>query len=113
MSEVIELARFRVDAESEAAFLAARPAMVEAVLERVPGLREISLVRLDDGTWVDIVTWSDRTAAEKGAKIAAGLPEARLWLEQVSDDVSMDLGVVTDRVAASEARPEQQRVGIA
>jgi hypothetical protein len=66
--------------------------MVAAVLERVPGLRDISLIRLDDGTWVDLVTWSSRDAADQGAKIAATLPEARRWLEHVSQDVSMDLG---------------------
>jgi hypothetical protein len=97
MGEVVELARFKVDAESEAEFLAARPAMVEAVLTRVPGLREISLVRLDDGTWVDLVVWSSRGAADRGARIAGALPEARRWLGQVAEDLSMDLGDVIDR----------------
>lgn len=101
MTEVIEFARFRVDAQSEAEFLATRPAMVQAVLQRVPGLRKISLVRLDDGTWIDVVTWSSRSAAEQGAEIAAALPAARRWLQHVSEDVSMDLGEVIDGAAAS------------
>ena len=102
MSEVVELARFKVDLESESEFLATRPAMVEAVLEKVPGLREISLVRLDDGTWIDVVTWRSRAAADQGAKLAAALPEARRWLEQVSEDVSMNLGQVIDRSSATQ-----------
>jgi hypothetical protein len=57
-----------------------------------PGLRDTPFIRLDDGTWVDLVTWSSRDAADQGAKIAATLPEARRWLEHVSQDVSMDLG---------------------
>lgn len=103
MGEAIELARFKVDAASEVEFLATRPAMVEAVMEHVPGLREISLVRLDDGTWVDVVVWSSRDAADRGARIAAALPEARRWLGHVSEDVSMDLGEVIDR--ADDSRP--------
>jgi heme-degrading monooxygenase HmoA len=97
MSEVIELARFNVDPESEAEFLATRPAMVAAVQEQVPGLRQISLVRLDDGSWVDVVVWSSRDAANRGARIASALPEARRWLGHVAEDVSMDLGQVIDR----------------
>jgi heme-degrading monooxygenase HmoA len=101
MSDVVEFARFKVATESESDFLAARPAMVAAVLERVPGLRDISLIRLDDGTWVDLVIWSSRDAADQGAKIAASLPEARRWLGHVSQDVSMDLGEVIDRAGAA------------
>lgn len=93
---MLELARFRVDPAAEAAFLAARPAMVEAVLEHVPGIKAISLVRLDDGTWIDIVTWADREAAEAGAKVAAGLPGAKRWLDAIDVDLSMEFGEVVD-----------------
>jgi len=101
MPDVIELARFRVDAEAEADFLATRPAMVKAVRERVPGLKEISLVRLDDDTWVDVVTWASRADAQRGAELAAALPEAQAWLRYVAVDVSMDLGEIIDRAGTS------------
>jgi len=95
---VMELARFKVDPASEQDFLAARPAMVKAVTEHVPGLESIALVRLADGTWLDVVTWSSREAAERGAALATALHDARIWLDHIDEDLSMDLGEVFDSV---------------
>ena len=93
---VIELARFTVAPGSEQEFLAARPAMVQAVTQQVRGLESISLVKLGDGSWVDVVTWSSREAAERGATVAAALHEAKVWLDHIDEDLSMDLGEVVD-----------------
>lgn len=109
---VMELARFTVDPTSEQAFLAARPAMVRAVTQQVPGLESISLVKLGDGSWIDVVTWSSREAAERGARLAATLHDAKTWLDHIDEDLSMDLGDIVDsasrrgEAAASTPRRE-------
>jgi heme-degrading monooxygenase HmoA len=100
---VLELARFKVDRDAEADFLATRPAMVKAVRERLPGLTEISLVRLDDDTWVDVVSWASRADAERGPQLAAALPEVQEWMRHISADVSMDVGEIIDRAGSPHA----------
>jgi hypothetical protein len=101
---IMELARFTVDPQSEQAFLAARPAMVEAVTRHVPGLESISLVRLADGSWLDVVTWTSREAAERGATLAAALHDAKVWLDHIDEDLSMDLGEIVDSAIAGLSR---------
>jgi quinol monooxygenase YgiN len=96
---VLELARFKVDPESQKAFLAAQPAMVEAVME-LDGLDSISLVKLDDGTWLDVVIWSSRDAAESAPQLAASLPPAREWLSHITEDVSMEHGTIHDHAGS-------------
>lgn len=100
MSEVIELARFKVERGAEQAFLDARGAMVHAVKERLPGLRAISLARLDDGDWIDVVIWEDRASAAAAPREAEKLLPVREWLRHVAEDVSMEQGDVIDRVGA-------------
>ena len=99
---VLELARFTVDREAETDFLATRPAMVEAVRGALPGLTEISLVRLDDDTWIDVVGWASRADAARGPELAAALPEVQEWLRHIAADVSMDLGEVIDRAGTTD-----------
>lgn len=97
MSEVIDLARFKIAPETEAEFLARRPAMVAAVRE-LAALRGISLVRLGDDTWLDVIVWESREAADEAIKVAHNLPAVREWLRYVTEDLSADHGVVLDWV---------------
>ena len=60
----IELARFTVAPQDADTMLSLRPAMTEALRERVPGFVNLRLVRLDAHTWLDIVEWADRSAAD-------------------------------------------------
>jgi hypothetical protein len=99
MEPVIELARFRVDPSQEAAFLATRPAMLNAVTRRLPELLRIELVRLPNNEWLDVVLWRDQASAASAPAIAEQLPEVREWLSHITEDVSMELGTVIDRGA--------------
>jgi hypothetical protein len=56
--------------------LALRPKFVAAMRRAVPGLVDARLVRLDDGTWLDIVRWEWRAAADDEAATHQHLPEA-------------------------------------
>ncbi|HXK33906.1 MAG TPA: antibiotic biosynthesis monooxygenase [Dehalococcoidia bacterium] len=101
MSEIIELARFKVREGEEAAFLARRPAMLEAARKHLPGLLRIELVKLDGGEWIDVVVWDSREHAENAPAIAAGLPEFAAWMAHIAEDTAMDIGVVHDRAEAA------------
>lgn len=93
MSEVVEIARFRVDPEAEEGLLDAWPAMVDAMKSAHPALRSVRLVRFEDGTWADIAIWDDRQAADSACGLAP-LPEVDAFFQHISEDVSMDLTTV-------------------
>ena len=44
--------------------------------ERLSGLLDIRLVRLDDGTYLDTLRWESRAAADAAVDQYAGIPEA-------------------------------------
>lgn len=76
MAVVYEVVHSRVRPEAEEAMLAVRPAMIDAVRARFPGMLDAQLVHLDDGSWLDIVTWSSREEAERAATGFSAIPEA-------------------------------------
>lgn len=60
MAVVYEVVHSRLRDGAEADMLSLRPAMIHAVRDRCPGMLDAQLVHLDDGTWLDIVTWDSR-----------------------------------------------------
>jgi hypothetical protein len=56
--------------------LTKRPAFVSAMKRAIPGLIDARLVKLEDGTRLDIVRWELRAAAEKAAAAHGLVPEA-------------------------------------
>lgn len=101
MSEVIELARFTVRAGDEEAFLAKRGPMVDAAKASFPGLKRIELVKLEDGTWVDVVVWESEQDAAYAVETASSIPAVAEWLAHVDRDVSMDRGAIHDSVVVA------------
>ncbi|MDQ3640619.1 MAG: hypothetical protein M3450_03840 [Actinomycetota bacterium] len=77
-----------------------RPRMIAAVRERFPELIDARLVRLDDGSWLDLVEWSSREAAERAAASMSEIPEAAAMAELIQEIVSFEHGV------DSEPRPK-------
>jgi hypothetical protein len=67
-------ARMRDGAEKE--MLSRRPALEAGVREKLPGLLDIRLVRLDDGTYLDVLRWESREAADAAIELFAEVPEA-------------------------------------
>ncbi len=77
-----------------------RPRMIAAGRERFPDLSDARLVRLDDGSWLDLVEWSSREAAERAAASMSEIPEAAAMAELIQEIVSFEHGV------DSEPRPK-------
>ena len=90
---VYEVVRSRVRAGREDEMLRLRGPMIEAVRSRFPDLIDAHLVRLDDGTWLDIVRWRSREGAERAAAAFGEIPEARAMGELVEEVLSFEHGV--------------------
>ena len=76
MPEFYEIVHARVRDGVEEEMLGRRPALEAVVRERLPGLLDIRLVRLDDGTYIDALRWESRAAADAAIEQYAAIPEA-------------------------------------
>jgi hypothetical protein len=76
MSEFHEVVHARIRDGVEDEMLSRRPALEAAVRERLSGLLDIRLVRLDDGTYLDTLRWESRAAADAAVDQYAAIPEA-------------------------------------
>lgn len=93
MAVVYELVRSRIRTGAEDEMLRLRPQMIAAVRERYPELINARLVRLDDGSWLDLVEWSSREAAERAAASMPEIPEAAAMADLIDEIVSFEHGV--------------------
>jgi hypothetical protein len=76
MPEFHEIVHARVHDGVEERMLARRPTLEATVRDRLPGLLEIRLVRLDDGTYLDVLRWESREAADAAIDRFGAIPEA-------------------------------------
>jgi hypothetical protein len=53
-----------------------RPALEAGVREKLPGLVDIRLIRLEDGSYIDLLRWESREAADAAIEKFAEIPEA-------------------------------------
>jgi hypothetical protein len=81
----LELAHFTVREGEKAALIAERSAMVRALHCAFPAVRAAWLTREDDGSWLDVILWSSREAAEEAAGRIGELPEARAWFRHIAE----------------------------
>jgi hypothetical protein len=58
VGEYLQIFRARVPEQSVAALLEIRPAAIAEAQRLCPELLRAQLVRLDDTTWLDVLTWS-------------------------------------------------------
>ncbi len=58
MGEYLQVFRARVPDESVATLLDIRPSAIAEAQRLCPELLRAELVRLEDGTWLDVLTWS-------------------------------------------------------
>ena len=93
MSAVYEVVRSRVRTGAEEEMLRLRPLMIAAVRDRFPDLLDARLVQMDDGSWLDIVQWRSREAADRAAASVAEIPEAASVMALVEEVMSFEHGV--------------------
>jgi heme-degrading monooxygenase HmoA len=76
MPEFYEGVNARVRDGAEEEMLSRRPALEPGVRQKLPGLLDIRLVCLDDGTYLDVLRWDSREAADAATELFAEVPEA-------------------------------------
>ena len=70
----IEIYRAKIDPANVERLLEIRSAAVAEFQEHVPELLQAELVRLDDETWLDILTWSEPVDPERVGNAAMCTP---------------------------------------
>jgi hypothetical protein len=96
MSRTLELSRYVVEDDQEQQLLAKRGAMVEAAQENFPGLIDVTLAKLDDGSYVDAWIWEDRRFCEAAMAKVEAVPVIVDWLQHIGEDVSMEFGTLVE-----------------
>jgi heme-degrading monooxygenase HmoA len=76
MPEFYDVVHAKVRDGAEEEMLRRRPALEAGVREKLPGLLDIHLIRLDDGTYLDVLRWESRAAADAAIERFAEVPEA-------------------------------------
>jgi hypothetical protein len=71
VGEHLQIFRARIPQQSVAALLEIRPTAIAEAQRLCPDLLEAQLVRLDDGTWLDVLTWSRPDGERRLLKRAA------------------------------------------
>lgn len=95
-NHALELARFSTSAENEEGLLADRPKMLTALKARFPGVVRAQLTKLDDGSWLDVLTWTSKEEAAKAAREAFEIPECAAWFAHIDEVKEMNHAVVID-----------------
>ena len=85
MTPTFELAEFTVREGEEAALVAERPEMISALRRAFPAALAAWLTKQDDGSWLDVILWRNREAAEDAARRVDELPEARSWFRHIAE----------------------------
>jgi heme-degrading monooxygenase HmoA len=101
MAEFYEIVHARLRDGIEQEVVNSRPALEAEVREALPGLLDIMLVRLDDGTYLDVLRWESREAADAGAERFGEIPAAGEIHGHFEDE---DLGHYRGEVAVAEVR---------
>jgi hypothetical protein len=85
MTRTFELAQFTVREGEEALLVVERPEMITALQRAFPAALAAWLTRQDDGSWLDVILWRSRDAADEAARRINELPEARSWFSHIAE----------------------------
>jgi hypothetical protein len=91
----IRIHRYAVDAENLDEFVARRAALIAAMRERLPGLTETRLIKLDDGTFIDTWRWASADEMQAAFASVREMPEVPAAMS-LTRDASNDDGEVVD-----------------
>jgi hypothetical protein len=76
MPEFYDLAHANVREGAEEELIRRLPALHAGVREQLPGLLDITLVRSDDGSFIHVLRWESREAADAAIPKFGEVPEA-------------------------------------
>ena len=88
--ETIEMVRFTVRPGAEEALVYERPAMVEAVRAEFPGMLSAQLAKLDETTWLELIVWTSREAAQRATEKAHAIPAVAAWFSHIAEVIGIE-----------------------
>ena len=92
MNEYVQVWRAKVAAGDEEQLLAVRPAAIAEAKRLCPELLRADLVRLGDGTWLDVLTWSVPDGEERLMARAEEFRELHAMHDLLEDAEQMGRG---------------------
>jgi hypothetical protein len=106
--KIVQFTRFQVQSDQEAPMLAAQMASTDACRAQHRDLRDVLLIRLDSGDWLDVAVWaSNETGSPAVQADKTGPPESARddFFGQVEGLVGQERGVI---VACSPGAPHEK-----
>lgn len=102
MANEVQVYRATVDPANVARLLQVRPAAIAQAQAACPALLRAELVRLDERTWLDILTWDRLGCAEKLMAVAADIPLLGEMHALISEVIAVDAGELAHSTASTE-----------
>ncbi len=92
MAYEVQVYRAKVDPANVARLLEVRPQAIAQAQAACPMLVRAELIRLDEQTWLDILTWSEPGAADKLMAVAGDLPLLGEMHALIGEVLAVDTG---------------------
>ena len=101
---LIEIYRAKINPDDAERLMQIRATAVDEFRALVPELLQADLVRLEDGVWLDVLTWSEPVAQERIAQAAAGAPTSVEMHNLISEILDHDRGEIVHSTGSAWAR---------
>lgn len=88
--------RYTVETGSLATMLEHRTNLIDGIRSANPAFAEATLIKLDDGTYLDIWSWDSAEDMQRAAQAAGSIPLVEATLSLTADHSVLD-GEVLDR----------------
>ena len=99
MAFEVQVYRTTVDPANVDRLLEIRPSAIAQARAACPLLVRADLIRLDERTWLDILTWSEPGAVDQLMSVAADLPLVGQMHALISEVVAVDTGELAHSVS--------------
>lgn len=96
MMATVRTHRYTVETGSLATMLELRTHLIDGIRSDNPALAEATLIKLDDGSYLDIWRWDTAEGMRRAAQVAGSIPLVGATLTLTADHSVLD-GEVLDR----------------
>lgn len=104
MANEVQVYRATVDPANVPRLLEIRPAALAQAQAACPVLLRADLVRLDERTWLDILTWSERGGVDQLMAVAGELPLVGEMHALFGEVLAVDTGELIHTTDLAESR---------
>jgi hypothetical protein len=94
---VVRTHRYTVETGQLAQLLEQRSALIQGIRSANPTFTQATLIRQDDGSYLDIWRWESADAMLGAAQAAKGFPLVRATMDLMTEHIVMDGEVLDER----------------